>query len=147
MSTLAIAGRRTALCALALIAWAAAGAAFAQDPRTGQAQAAAREWLALADKLDAAASYGSAGGKFREPITLAQWASAISQVRTPLGEVQQRTIIETAIDKVKSDGGADIEIVMFRYRTAFAKKTESVELLTLEYEADGVWRVIGYEIR
>ena len=36
---------------------------------------------------------------------------------------------------------------MFRYRTAFAKKTESVELLTLEYEADGVWRVIGYEIR
>ena len=55
------------------------------------------------------------GGKFREPITLAQWAAAIAQVRTPLGEVEQRTVVETAFDKVKSDGGADVEIVMFRY--------------------------------
>ena len=140
-------GRRVALRILAFLGWAVTAVALAQDPRAGQAQAAAREWLAQADKLDAPASYASAGGKFREPITLAQWSSAIVQVRTPLGDVAQRTLVETALDKVKSDGGADIEIVMLRFRTAFAKKTEAVEILTLEHEADGVWRVIGYEIR
>ncbi len=147
MSAQSTVGRRAALCALALLALGGATASLAQDPRTGQAQAAAREWLALTDRLDAEASYAAAGGKFREPITAAHWADAIAKVRAPLGDVAQRTIVETAFDTVKSDGGADIPIVMIRYRTAFAKRTESTEVLTLEQEADGVWRVIGYEIR
>ena len=139
--------RRLIQASLACAALAASGIVAAQDPRTGQAQVAARDWLAKADKLDAQASYAAAGGKFREPITLAQWSAAIAQVRSPLGEVAQRAIVETAFDKVKSDGGADVEIVMFRFRTSFAKRPEATEVLTLEHEADGVWRVIGYEIR
>jgi len=133
--------------ALASLVLIVAGVASAQDPRAGMAQVAARDWLAKADNLDAPGSYAAAGGKFREPITLAQWSAAIAQVRTPLGDVSQRAVVETAFDKVKSDGGADVEIVMLRFRTTFAKKAEATEVLTLEHEADGVWRVIGYEIR
>jgi Protein of unknown function (DUF4019) len=139
--------RRVTQGALAWVALVMAGVASAQDPRAGMAQIAARDWLAKADKLDAPASYTAAGGKFREPITLAQWSAAIAQVRAPLGDVSQRAVIETAFDKVKSEGGADIEIVMLRYRTAFAHRPEATEVLTLEHEADSVWRVIGYEIR
>jgi hypothetical protein len=139
--------RRAVRSLLASVVLIVTGFASAQDPRAGMAQVAARDWLAKADKLDAEASYTAAGGKFKERLTLAQWSAAIAQVRTPLGDVSQRTIVETAFDKVKSDGGVDIEIVMLRFRTAFAKKADTTEVLTLEHEADGVWRVIGYEIR
>ena len=139
--------RRLTQGALASIVLMVTGVVSAQDPRAGMAQVAARDWLAKTDKLDAEGSYAAAGGKFREPITLAQWSAAIAQVRAPLGDVSQRAVVETAVDKVKSDGGADIEIVMLRFRTSFAKKAEVTEVMTLEHEADGVWRVIGYEIR
>ncbi len=139
--------RRVIQGALACVMLIVTGFASAQDPRAGMAQIAARDWLAKADSLDAPGSYAAAGGKFREPITLAQWSAAITQVRAPLGDVSQRAVVETAFDKVKSDAGADIEIVMLRFRTSFAKKADGTEVMTLEHEADGVWRVIGYEIR
>jgi hypothetical protein len=138
--------RRMAMAVLAVAALIVAGNAAAQDPRAGLAQVAARDWLAKADKLDAPSSYAAAGSKFREPVTLAQWSGAISQARAPLGEVLQRTLVETSFDKV-NDGGAEFEVVMLRFRTAFAKRPEAGEVMTLEREADGVWRVIGYEIR
>jgi Protein of unknown function (DUF4019) len=33
------------------------------------------------------------------------------------------------------------------FRTAFEKKTDAAETVTLEREPDGKWRVIGYTIR
>jgi hypothetical protein len=33
-----------------------------------------------------------------------------------------------------------------QFRTTFAKKTDTRETVTLEHEADGAWRVVGYVI-
>ena len=71
----------------------------------------------------------------------------MQKARTPLGALDQRTIFETTFDKVLPDGGPEGEYALVMYRTAFAKKADSVETVTLEREKDGVWRVIGYFIR
>ena len=129
--------RRVIQGALACVMLIVTGFASAQDPRAGMAQIAARDWLAKADSLDAPGSYAAAGGKFVRG----------TKGDDTLVDVSQRAVVETAFDKVKSDAGADIEIVMLRFRTSFAKKADGTEVMTLEHEADGVWRVIGYEIR
>ena len=139
-------------CGAALRAWVAivcllAGAAFAQDPNSILAQKAAREWLAKTDKVDAAASYDAAGTKFKEAVTGDKWAEALQKARGPLGALDQRSILQTSFDKKLPDGGPEGEYALIQYRTAFAKKADSVETITLEREKDGVWRVIGYFIR
>jgi hypothetical protein len=72
---------------------------------------------------------------------------ALQKARGPLGATEQRTIFETTFDKALPDGGPEGEFALVMYRTAFAKKADSVETVTLEREKDGVWRVIGYFIR
>ena len=138
-------GRRGALVALLLWAFACAAPALAQDPRVSAAQAAARDWLVLTDAGNATASYGAAGEKYRTVLTADQWTKALASVRTPLGAVAQRTFANGQIGKPQ--GAPDGEYAMVVFRTAFANKTDTAETLTLEREPDGKWRVIGYSIR
>jgi hypothetical protein len=133
--------------ALVAIACLAAGVALAQDPRSVAVQNAARDWLARTDKLDAAGSFEAAGAKFREPLTVEQWTDALAKARAPLGAVVQRTVVEAAFDRIKNESGAEDELAVVRYRTAFANKVASSESVTLTRDADGTWRVIGYFIR
>ncbi len=43
-------------------------------------------------------------------------------------------------------GAPDGDYALLVFRTSFAKKIDSRETVTLEHEADGAWRVIGYFI-
>lgn len=139
--------RGAAWCALVAIMCLLAGGSLAQDPNSVLAQKAAREWLAKTDKVDAAASYDAAGAKFKDAVTVDRWAEALQKARAPLGALDQRSMIQTTFDKKLPDGGPDGEYSLVMYRTAFAKKADSIETVTLEREKDGVWRVIGYYIR
>src|SRR5580765_3244571 len=86
----ASAPRRAALAALAgVIAF--PSLALAQDPRASQAQKAARDWLALADKLDASGTWKAAGSRFRDAITEARWATLLTRERESRGALLQRT--------------------------------------------------------
>lgn len=139
--------RRSLFRTLVAIACLVAGTTFAQDPKAGLAQKAARDWLAQTDKIDGAASYAATGAKFKDSVTVDRWTEALQKARGPLGATEQRTIFETTFDKALPDGGPEGEFALVMYRTAFAKKADSVETVTLEREKDGVWRVIGYFIR
>ena len=139
--------RRASARALIAIACFAAGVSFAQDPRAVTAQKAARDWLALTDKADTAASRDTAGTKFKVAIDSENWARALAKSRTSLGAVERRTVLSTRFDTVLPDGGPEGEFVLIIYRTTFAEKPDSTETVTLEREADGNWRVIGYFIR
>lgn len=140
-----IRGRRGALVALVLWAFACIAPAMAQDPRVSEAQAAARDWLVLTDAGNASASYAAAGEKYRTVLTAEQWTKALESVRTPLGAVAQRTFASGQTGKPQ--GAPDGDYAMVVFRTAFAAKTDTAETVTLEREADGKWRVIGYSIR
>jgi hypothetical protein len=121
------------------------GSAVAQDPRATTAQKEARRWLDLTDHGDAAESWRAAGKKFQNAITADRWADSLKQVRPPLGELVKRTVLSTQLTK-QIPGAPDGDYALLEIRTSFAEKTDSRETVTLEHEADGVWRVIGYYI-
>ena len=138
----AVRGRRFALAALVAFAFSLALPAHAQDPRYWQAQAAARDWLALADANDAAATYNAAAKRFQETMPVDKWAAAMSKVRQQFGATQKRTMI--GAEAASSAQGVKGEFVMIAYRTDFEKRGSGTETVTLELESDGKWRVIGY---
>jgi len=148
MSTTWQVSRRRLLATLTAVAGSVACTriATAQDPRASIAQKAAREWLALADRQDHAAMHKAAGAKFRSAITPEKWAEASKAARDPLGPTLQRTLISTAFEK-QFPGVPEGNYALLQFRTAFAKRPDSRETVTLEREPDGQWRVIGYFIR
>jgi len=121
--------------------------AHAQDPRASAAQSAARQFLALTDRGDAKASWESAGKQFQKGITSVRWAIALDKVRTPVGAVVDRALLSTEFLRTFPGATSEGDYVIVQYRTSFAQLTGARESLTLEREADGVWRVIGYVIR
>ena len=139
-------GGRRAVLALALWSGLAllAVPAQAQDPRTSEAQRVAREWLALSDAGDAKATYDAASTKFKGALTVDQWGQALSQVRVPFGAVTARTLTaaQPALEAPNMPAGV---YVLLLYRTSFAARDAS-ETITMEREADGVWRIVGYSI-
>jgi hypothetical protein len=132
--------------ALICVAWLVAGIAVAQDPKATEAQAAARDWLALADRSDAQASWNAAGKKFQAAMSAAGWADALAKVRTPLGEMKSRTISKTGFRKTFQDV-PEGDYALIVYVTNFANKVRGQETVTLERESDGKWRVLGYSIQ
>ena len=133
----------TAPLALLFVVW---DAALAQDAQTSTVQSIARAWLALTDRDDAAASYETAGTKFKSTMTRDRWIETLAQERAPRGAVERRSVFKT--DFVMSFPGApegNYAIVLFR--TSFATRSDSSETVTLEREPDGNWRVVGYFIR
>ena len=140
--------RRRRAFAGALVALAAALPALplaAQDAQAIAAQKAARDWLQLTDSGDAEASWNAAAAQFREATPLDGWGGALKQVRAPLGALSARTVQSTRFEKsIPGFPPGDYAIVEFR--TAFAKRSIGHETLTLQREAGGAWRVVGYLI-
>ena len=145
MSAVSVA-RRAALAALAAVIG-LPRLALAQDPRASQVQAAARDWLALADKLDASGTWKAAGSRFQDAINETRWATLLTRERESRGALLQRTAAATtfASELPALPPGGNYAIV--RFRTAFANQPTSGEDITLERGPDSVWRVIGYVIR
>jgi len=139
--------RRRALLALALWSGAAmlAAPALAQDPRTSEAQRVAREWLALSDAGDAKATYAAASAKFKGSMSVEQWEQALAKARAPYGAVKARTLT-AAQPALQAPNMPDGVYVLLLYRTNFAAR-DMAETITMEREADGAWRVVGYSIR
>lgn len=117
--------------------------AGAQDPRLSAPIAAAREWLALTDRSDGAESYKRASARFRAAMDPAQWSQGLAAERGPRGALVARTLTQSSIQKGLF-GLPDVEFAVLVYRTAFAQQAAAGETVTLEREADGVWRVVGY---
>lgn len=120
-----------------------AGGAAAQDPRTIAVQTAARTWLAIVDRGDAQAAWDAGGKKFRSTLSAAQWAQALAKERGLNGAVTRRTV-GPARFHTSVPGLPDGEYAQILFSTSFTKKPNGRESLTLEREADGQWRVIGY---
>ena len=121
----------------------ASGAALAQDPRATEVQTAAREWLVFVDHGDAQTSWGATGKKFQAAISLTVWADALKKEQRRLGTVTRRTVGPTRFHTTLP-GSPDGEYAQILFSTTFANNANGRETLTMEREADGKWRVIGY---
>jgi Protein of unknown function (DUF4019) len=143
MNRCALSPVRSALAALCLV-WLAT--AVAQDPKAISAQAAARDWLALTDRGDAQASWNAASKKFRAALSLSGWADSLKKERVPLGAVRSRAAHKTTFES-RFPGVPEGEYMLVAYVTDFANRAQAQETVTLERDADGKWRVVGYSVR
>jgi hypothetical protein len=139
-------GRRRALAAVAALAVLAALPARGQNPRTSIVAATARDWLALVDRGDAGAARNAAAAKFRDAAPADRWAKALAAQRGHRGKVLQRTLASTRFEK-SFPGAPEGEYAVLAFRTAFENSPGGTETVTLEREADGIWRVVGYVIQ
>lgn len=105
-----------------------------------EVESAARDWLALVDKGIWQESFDAAGASFREVNTVEGWSNASKQVRTPLGAMQSRELIEVKYVNAPPRGFRSVA-----FFTTFSAGGQMIELVTLEREAEG-WRVVGYII-
>ena len=138
--------RRGTLCAIAALALSLPAAPVAaQDPRGGEAQNAARAWLALSDNQNAAESWEATDSKFKNAMSVERWTTSLQQVRGPLGAVVQRTVLSTRFTKsLPGLPPGDYAVVVFR--SSFEHKTSIQETVTLDHGSDGIWRVAGYAL-
>jgi uncharacterized protein DUF4019 len=120
--------------------------ARAQDARQTIVQAIARDWLALVDAKRYDESWKATGAKFRLAISPERWAESVAKVRAPLGAVVKRTTLRTTFTRSFPDV-PEGEYAHVIFRAAYANRDDGDETVTLEREADGVWRVIGYVVR
>ena len=139
-------GRRLVLAALSACALAYVLPVSAQDPRHSEAQAAAHDWLVITDAGDAAKAYKIAAKRFQSAMTSEQWQAAMKKAREQFGATKRRALLSTQAPKP----GANVppgDFLVIIYRAEFEKKSDAQETLTLEKEADGKWRVVGYLMR
>ena len=119
--------------------------AAAQDPRASEVQKAARDWLALADKLDAPATWKAAGQRFQAAIPVDRWTALLKRERGGRGALVQRTAARTSFASQMPSIPESGSYAIAHFRTSFAKEPNATEDLTLE-QINAVWRVIGYVI-
>jgi len=135
--------RRTLLlCLLAPGAQALASEATAVDP----ARRVAGDWLALVDRGDFTASWAQASATFKATVTAAQWQQAAAGARTPLGTLAQRAE-RSARATTSLPGVPDGRYVVLQYQSSFERKAAATETVTVQFDADGAWRVAGYFVR
>jgi hypothetical protein len=106
----------------------------------------ASSWFALVDAGKTDASWSSAGALFRNALDPALWAAQLRAAREPLGPVTSRVLaVEQRMNALP--GIPNAEYIVRQYHSVYGESRAVVETLTLQREADDVWRVVGYFIR
>ena len=134
----------------------APAAATAAAPPEAQATPEVREkaaaatlvasgWLLLLDRRDWGRAWEATATVFRTTVPLAAWMDGIPKARD-LGDFIEREPME-AVYKPTLEGRPDGDYVTIFYGSKFSKKDEVVEIVTTSRDADGKWRVIGYQTR
>lgn len=117
-----------------------------KDEQTAPAVEAARRWLALVDAGHYAHSWAEAAPIFKQAVFETQWESALKAVRTPLGQLESRELLDAKFTTTLP-GAPDGEYVVIQFKTRFAKKAEAIETVTPMKDEQGVWQVSGYFVK
>ena len=117
-------------------------AVFADSNMTG---AKAAEWLGFVDAQQYENSWDEAALYFRTQISKDDWVQAVSSVRSSVGQLESRKLVDTISATSLPDIPAG-EYVLFKYESVFSNAGKVTETLTLSKGNDG-WFAVGYFIR
>lgn len=116
--------------------------AFAQsDKDVANARAATEHWMKLMDTEEYAAAWASSSEGLRKDMSKFTWSVVGNGTHLALGDFKSRTFKSA---NIKQTSTGKIESVSFEYVSVYAKKPKVYESITAIPEADGVWRVTGY---
>nr|WP_315239269.1 DUF4019 domain-containing protein [uncultured Albidiferax sp.] len=124
----------------------ASAASAAELAKQAEGQLAAAGWLSMLDRGNWGGAYEASSQLFRNMVPIGAWMDSIPGVRAPFGAFESRTA-STVAYKTSLAGRPDGEYVTAIFDTQFAGKRNVEEIVTTVREADGQWRVIGYQPR
>ena len=119
---------------------------LADDAAEKEAQAAAKQWLALVDQGQYAESWQTAAAYFKNAVPEQQWLQSMKGARQPLGKLLSRKLLRSSFT-TSLPGAPDGQYVVIQYSTSFENKASAVETVTPMLDADKRWRVSGYFIK
>lgn len=132
--------------AVVLVVTCFAGLAFSADEREKAAIDAAVPWLALVDSGQYGESWFQTSSQFRGVASKEQWIHALETVRAPLGKLGSRQL-KSATYTTKLPNTRPGEYVVIQYDTSYEKAPGMLEIVIVELEKNGVWKVSGYFIK
>ena len=117
--------------------------AHADSPSLDDAAIAAIEFLALVDEHEYDKSYSTASSVLREEVSLEDWVNHVSNLRHPLGRLNQRTRNSSEFHESLPEAPPG-EYVIFTYDSSFENNNFATEVVAFGKGSDGVWWVVGY---
>jgi hypothetical protein len=129
---------------LAILALLWTGSAFAQPPQDA-AVAASKTWLAVVDAGQYPDSWKDAAELFQQGVSETKWDGMVQGVRDSLGALKSREFQAVELTKTLP-GVPDGDYAIVRFHSAFEKKADAIESITLILE-HGKWKVGGYYIK
>jgi hypothetical protein len=103
------------------------------------------EWLGEIDAGQYEKAWSDAASFARLLESPSQWGAKMSLTRTPLGQVLSRSVRRTQWTSNLS-GAPEGKYLIYVFRTEF-EPGPMIETVTLMFERDGNWRVMGYSIK
>ncbi len=123
----------------------AIGDPVAEDAVSAATQAS-EHWLAVVDAGKFVESWKGAADVFRLGVTETEWVGDLQDIHSRLGKMTMRELkgaqFSTRIRGAPTTG----EYVTVSYLTKFANAPIALETLIVSKEADGEWRIAGYNI-
>lgn len=108
-------------------------------------QNAAHAWLLLLDRKDWGSAWDASSMVFRQAVPLGTWMDNVPKLRDPFGAFVERQP-GVAVYKKTLPGRPDGDYVTVMFASKFANR-QVEEMVTTVREADGRWRVTGYQTK
>jgi len=106
----------------------------------------ARGVVALLDSGDYGSAWDNGAGAFRASMPRTSWADALAITRAPLGErvsLELRGVVFTT----EAPAAATGRYVIATFASSFSKRERAEEIVTVQEDAPGLWRLAGYRIQ
>lgn len=107
---------------------------------------AVRSWLETIDSGKYAEAWHLSSTLTRTVESETEWTAKVKAIRVPLGGLLVR-----ANESTKTTGGPEGTLVgqylVYTFKSDFASKHSALETVTLTYQNDSNWRILGYSIQ
>lgn len=120
--------------------------ALADQSKESAAISSAEIFLQLVDSGHFAESWNATSSFFKQQVTKQQWIKQLKSFRPTFGNLTVREITNKNFTQ-SMPGAPDGEYVVIQFSTSFTNKENATETVTLTFDSDGSWRVLGYYIR
>ena len=133
------------VCTVVLAFLVITSASFADQSKELMAITSAEDFLLLVDSGHFAESWDATSSIFKQQVAKQQWVKQLEGFRPTLGNITAREIINKNFTKTLP-GAPDGEYVVIQFATSFTNKKNATETVTLMFEKNDKWLVLGYYI-
>jgi Protein of unknown function (DUF4019) len=123
----------------------AIGDPAAQDAVTAATEAT-NHWLAIVDAGKFADSWKDTASVIKLGVTETEWVVDLDAIRGRVGKTTMRELKSAQFSTTVRGAASTGEYVTLSYLTKFALAPLAMETLVVSKEADGEWRIAGYNI-